>query len=176
MNAMNSMNFKTFLENQNEHQNQKYSNGVYISVKLTDESSNQIKHYLKKYLPESKELTHEPNLHVTIIYSAKEHTGLIETKEYKLSTETLNVSKFGDAVVIELKSDELQQRYKELTNKYNFISDYPNYKPHCTIAYTTKNLSELPDLTNLGSTIPSISVYSESIELLTENTEFPEPK
>jgi len=135
-------------ENTKDDEKINYPGGVYISVKMTEESQIALNEYTSKYLKDA-ELNEE--LHCTLIYSKKEQKEEIEPKIYNVTGTFLNFSKFGedkDTLVAELNCPDLVERNKELVKEYGFISDYDEYKPHFTISYNAKDIdiNSLPDI------------------------------
>ena len=125
-----------------------HSKGVYVSVKLTEESKKPFNDYLKKNLPD---YNHTPDPHLTLIYSKKEFNGEVATKDYIVEAKFKSFSVFGKeekALVAELTSKELTDRNKELVDEYDFISDFDPYKPHITLAYDVGDfdVSTLPPI------------------------------
>ena len=56
-----------------------YPGGVYVSVKMREESTIALKAYMDKYLPG---LQHNEDQHCTLIYSKQEHKEIIEPNEH----------------------------------------------------------------------------------------------
>jgi len=145
-----------------------YPNGIYISVKMQLESAMTVSNFIKEHLPNCKIL--EPkDMHCTLIYSKKPQKGPIQTKEYEAIATFLHFNKFddGNVLVAEVKSDTLVRRNKELTEKYKFVSDFGEYKPHFTISYKAKDI----DINSLPPINFAIYFDSESVEELDEDWE-----
>ena len=145
-----------------------YPGGVYISVKMQLESTIAVSNYMKKYLPNCNVLKPE-DMHCTLIYSKKEQKGPVQTKEYEAVATFLHFNKFddGNVLVAEIKSDTLVRRNKELTEEYNFVSDFDEYRPHFTLSYEAKDI----DINSLPPMDFAMYFDSESVEELDENWE-----
>ena len=136
------MTFKEYLK-------ENYKNGVYISLKLTNKSKVIFNNFLKEHLKNQKTT---PDPHCTLIYSKKAFNGLIKTKNnvYKAQFDKFTI--FGDdTLVAKLECPEMLKRNKELTEEYNFISDFDTYQPHITLMYKNGKsvIKSLPNLPNL---------------------------
>lgn len=162
--------FKQFLleEIEDEIEDEiKYPKGVYISVNIQEESKIALGSYMEKYLSFYNNLELD-DLHCTIIYSAKELKEEVLLKDYKLIANFNRFSKFGDdknILVIEINSETLVNRNKELTKEYGFVSDYDEYKPHITLSYSVEDL----DINSLPPLDFAIYLCDESIEELQED-------
>jgi len=160
------MSYSNFLfEDNTENEEINYPDGVYISVKMRDESLIALKNYADKYLN-----GYDFNLdqHCTLIYSKKEQKELIESKEYDAIGTFLHFSKFGkegETLVAELNCDLLVNRNKELVKKYGFVSDYDEYKPHFTLVYDAQDI----DINSLPAIDFALNFYDETVEPLNEN-------
>lgn len=134
------MDFKNF---------KKYEDGVYISVNLSPSSTVELNAYMQENLSTFKI---NKSLHCTLIYSQKPLKNEVQIEEYDAFGTFKGFSLFGpdkNILVLELDCDTLVERNKELVQKYNFISDFDEYKPHVTLAYEiTKdfNLDVLPEI------------------------------
>jgi len=124
-----------------------YKDGVYISLKLADKSKKYFNSYLKKYLSDYTIVT-EP--HLTLIFSKKPFEGDIKTKDYVVKGSVKQFNLFDNILVAEIDSGIIKKRNKELTKKYNFVSDFKDYKPHISLAYNfTGDLNDLPPMEDL---------------------------
>ena len=145
----------------------KYPNGVYISLEMTKETIKKLKMYLKENLPDSKEPKYP--YHCTIIYSSNPSNQNISVNPSKIySASFKKFSLFGEdknILVVEIKSDEIQKLNSELTEKYEFISDFDNYQPHFTIVDGIKDL----DISKLPPINFDFHFTNESVEDLMEN-------
>jgi len=145
-----------------------YPKGVYIDLKLTESSYNELSKYINDISSKIQNIKPNTDLHCTLIYSKKEHNEEIKPQEYQCTAIPKTLSLFGenkDTLVLELNSDCLKQRNKYLMDKYNFISDFKEYKPHITLAYECSNIDvngiELPNFI--------IELENETIQELNEN-------
>lgn len=135
--------FKQYIkENEEYEETIKYPDGVYIGVKMTEESAIALSKYMSKYLSGYNKVKPE-DMHSTLIYSQKPHVDEIEPKSYQVTTTFLRFSKFGkdgESLVIELYSPELIRRNEELVREHKFISDFDEYKPHVTLIYDAQDI------------------------------------
>ena len=95
--------------------------------------------------------------HVTIMYGINENEP-IETKKaldkYNKSNISLSFEDFGlfkkddyDVLIIKIKSNDLNKLHNIIKNNVKCSGDeYPDYKPHCTLAYVEKNKISEDDL------------------------------
>ncbi len=125
-----------------------YPNGVYISVKLSEETENYVKEYQRKYLKNQKI---NKELHCTLIYSQKPQVDEIIPSSYKAIGTFQEFNFFGpdnNTLVVEINSQDLRRRNEELVEKYGFISDFDEYKSHVTLSYEVENvdLNSLPPM------------------------------
>jgi hypothetical protein len=125
-----------------------YPGGVYISVKMQEESIIAMEEYCSKYLP-GLEINKE--WHSTLIYSKKVHKEEIIPASYTAVCTVLHFSKFGkegETLVAELDCPVLTERNIELVEEYGFISDFDEYKPHTTLVYDAQDvdINSLPEI------------------------------
>ena len=152
-------------EEETEEEETFYKDGVYISVKMTEESSTKILEYLEKYLPD---VEHNEEQHCTLIYSKKEQKEEILPEEYTALAMPKQFSKFGEnleTLVVEITCDQLVNRNLQLVNEYGFISDFEEYKPHFTLAYNCKDV----DILTLPPLDMAITFNEETVEQLDDN-------
>lgn len=117
-----------------------FPEGVYISLSMTSESSEKVKEYCRRVLPDMKLNEHQ---HLTLIFSKKPSNEMPILKQYKTRVKFKGFSLFGpnkDTLVAEVESVKLVDRNKELVKKYNYVSDYDEYKPHFTLGYGVSGL------------------------------------
>ena len=141
---------------------EKYPDGVYISVKLTEDSLKEFNKYLNKHLPEFE---HTPDPHLTLVYSKQPFTGVVKTKQYNILADFKSMEIFGvkeNAIVAELTSPELSDRNAELVKEYKFVSDFDTYKPHITLAYDVGDF----DITTLPPMNMKFIFCEETVEPL----------
>jgi len=139
-----------------------YPDGVYISVKMKEESIIAMEEYCSKYLPGLK-INEE--WHSTLIYSQKEQKEEIIPESYSATCTVLHFSKFGqdgETLVAELDAPTLIERNKALVEEYGFISDFDEYKPHTTLVYDAQDV----DINSLPEIDFAIHFDSEEVELL----------
>ena len=136
--------FKQFIiENESEEteiEEVQYPGGVYISVKLSEETEKAVKDYQEKYLKQHK-INEE--LHCTLIYSQKPYVDEIEPASYSATGTFQEFSLFGekeDTLVVEINSQDLARRNEELVDEHGFISDFGEYKSHVTLSYGVENI------------------------------------
>lgn len=142
-----------------------YPKGVYVSVKMAEESIIALEKYMKEYIPELiEDLSTQ---HCTIIYSKNEQKTEVKTKDYTAIGTFLHFSKFGDdknILVAEIMCPELEIRNQELVKEYKFVSDFEEYKPHFTLSYKAQDV----DLNSLPKIDFAIYFENETVEQLDE--------
>lgn len=108
-------------------------------------------------------------MHVTLFYDRREPIiNAYEPKNRMYKAFIKSCALYNDALVLELESTELIERFLEL-KMMGFKSDYPEYKPHLTLKYgaTKDDLEHLKDKFILFGLINSIDLtfeYSEKIQ------------
>jgi hypothetical protein len=115
--------------------------GVYIEAKYTKDSETRLKDWMNDNLhiihPTKRLIKlNKSEIHTTIIYSQKPFRGSIEKydiKGLKVTIDHLEV--FGNCLVAILNTEELKKLFKDYMDKYGFIYDFEEYKPHITLAY-----------------------------------------
>lgn len=112
--------------------------GCYIAVKYNPFSVNKIKQIAEKY--QVPNIIPLDKFHTTLIYSTKgaENVEVYEDTEYVVLADKLDIwqSKSGEnCLVLKVDCKQLVDRNEELMDKYQFISDYDEYKPHVTLSY-----------------------------------------
>lgn len=89
----------------------------------------------------------EVNPHVTILYGLTESNDMVTIDKYfatclPLEIKIGNLSLFEtddyDVLKFDIISNDLKKLNKYLRDNFNYQNDYPNYKPHLTIAYLVK--------------------------------------
>jgi len=112
-----------------------YAGGVYIDLKMREDSIQRVKQWMNENIPT---LERNLDLHCTMIYSKKEHDIDFIPLNYTVDSNFKSFEIFGperDTLVVCINSPEIEERQKELSGLYGFVSDFPDYKPHFTIAY-----------------------------------------
>jgi len=117
--------------------NKLHSHGTYIHIKYNENDLYQLS---KLYNSEShtwlKTIPLE-DLHTTIIHSnVGNKSSESESKEVDFEVEVHGFELLGkenEFIVASVHSKELRDMQSELTEKYNFVSDFPEYKPHITV-------------------------------------------
>ena len=153
------------IETGEEHEEVHFPDGVYISVKLSEETELAVKEYQEKYLKGQKINT---DLHCSLIYSKKPQVEEIEPAEYTAVGTFKEFNLFGenkDALVAEINSQDLLKRNEALVQEYKFISEFDDYKPHITLSYSVENL----DLNLLPAMDFAFKFQDEAIESLDTN-------
>jgi len=114
--------------------------------------------------------TPDDEFHVTVLYGSESSVTDIDVKKVIYSENTpkitvKNITLFEndkfDVVKIDVESKELD-KLNEAMKQYPYTTDYPDYHPHCTIAYVKPGagkqyVRELNDL----ELIPSHYIYSK---------------
>jgi len=135
--------FKEYILEIEEQENEiTFPGGVYISVKLSEETTNLVFEYQEKYL-KGRDIVDIDSLHCTLIYSKKPHVDNIEPEEYTAIGTFQEFNLFGpnkDTLVAEINSQDLRRRNEELVEKYGFISDFDEYKSHVTLSYNADGI------------------------------------
>jgi len=124
-----------------------FKNGVYVAVKLSEETSNNLMEYINKNIPEGAYT--KDKLHSTLIFSKKPYKGVFEVSDEIHKGHFKEFQQFGpdnEYLVVELDAESMQDRNNYLVNKYDFISDFPVYKCHTTIAELVIDKSKLPPI------------------------------
>jgi len=124
-----------------------YKDWVYIALHLDSASEKEIIDYISNNIPW---LEINEDLHLTLIYSNKPHEKQIKRKKYQCIWKFKKFSKFWDkweSLVIEIESDDLIKKNKELSDEHSFVSDYDEYLPHISISYKWEDIDidTLPD-------------------------------
>jgi 2'-5' RNA ligase len=116
--------------------------GVFIGVKLSEKSLNDIEQFIEnQHIPSP---IARDDIHITLIYSKKSFP-MEEWKQTKTIKEFANPIKFnyfGDkknCLVVLLDSSFLIERNAEIVEQYGAISDYDEYHPHLTLSYDCTN-------------------------------------
>jgi 2'-5' RNA ligase len=140
-----------------------YEKGVYMSLKLVNGSDEVFKKYIEENLSEYKPT---PDPHLTLIYSKKPFDGEIKTVDYEATGIITKFSLFGDkekALVAEIDSNDIKDRNRTLVEKYGFISDFDEYRPHITLVY---GIEEDFDLSSLPKFPSPLTFGKETVEEL----------
>ena len=145
-------------------------------IQIDDETSKKIIDFGKTFIPnkyiydEDTSYGREDDIHCTVLY------GLISNdvkpvadilSQYEPFTITLgNISYFQkdecDVMKIEVESDILVDMHYKLRDNLKNENSFPDYKPHVTIAYVTKNFNK--NLIN-NSIFNGIEVYIDKVIL-----------
>lgn len=112
--------------------------GCYIAVKYNSYSVKKIIEIAENY--QVPNIIPSDKFHTTLIHSTKgaENVEIYSDAEYIVLPDKLDIwtSKSGEkCLVLKVYSKQLVDRNKELMDKYQFISDYDEYKPHITFSY-----------------------------------------
>lgn len=123
--------------------------GTYVAVKYNPYSLTKLIEVAHEYnVPNVISLD---DMHTTLIYSTKgADTVEVHDKINYIGIpnkfniwESQNGSK---CLVLILNCNALVERNTELMNKYDFVSDYPEYTPHITLSYDVGNWGNLEKL------------------------------
>lgn len=123
--------------------------GLYIAVKYNPYSVNKIKQIAENY--QVPNIIPLDKFHTTLIYSTKgaENVEVYQDMEYVVLSDKLDIwtSKSGEkCLVLLVDCKQLVDRNLELMNKYQFVSDYPEYKPHVTISYSVDDWDKIDEM------------------------------
>jgi len=122
-----------------------------LMVELPIEIAERIRNFAKQTIKdedlyvEEKGFGRENEIHATVLYGLKEHNadeilGLVNPVNIKFG----NLSRFSDdqkpydVIIIEVESEDLHKLHKNVSDKFEHITTYKDYKPHITLAYVTK--------------------------------------
>lgn len=125
------------------------SNGVYIAVKYNQYSAIKLKDVAEAYsVPNIIPLD---KFHTTLIYSTKgaDNVEVYDDIQYTVLPNKLEIwdSKSGEkCLVLKIDCKQLVDRNLELMNKYQFVSDYPEYKPHITLSYSIGDWNRIDEM------------------------------
>lgn len=136
--------------------------GTYMQFKYTIESTNRLYHSiedLKLVDPDARWKSKE-DYHTTFLYTREPHPNLkFHQREIKFKVEPVELSLFGDnmdILVLEVFNDDLIKYHEELIRENKILEDYPQYRPHITLA---KNFTA--SLEDVYIEIPLILVTKE---------------
>ena len=136
-----------------EQNNTIYWTGVYIAFELERSTKERLQAYQNRFLNFIKK---EYNLHCTLIYAPRPYfdannqlgdfvASNLAPFRYEGTLGKLSI--FGDSLVVELDSPELQAIHTDLSERFNLVSMYPEYKPHITLGTLfSKTLPQLPKM------------------------------
>ena len=117
----------------------KYSTQININGELKDEILD-----FQNNLSEVIEYEKEP--HITVLYGIEKLSDKDKINKDKLSGKLGAIKKFekedSDVIYIEVISDDLINKNKEISNFVNYSSDYNKYIPHLTLAYVKKGSND----------------------------------
>lgn len=112
----------------------------------------------------------EHNPHVTVLYGLHNdinHNSVVEfikgLEVPVINFDDLDVSEQDDydVLVYKVSGKTLHTNNTELRDKFDYTTDYPDYKPHCTVAYLKKGTAKkYLDNYNKFSAKPTKWVYS----------------
>lgn len=140
--------------------------GTYASYKLSKESAKKLEDWMKE--SEIVEPVPIEDLHVTTTYSTNNVDIIPSEKTIVLKKEDYSITTYGRALVLAVKSDELQKIHAAALEAGANYS-YESYKPHITISYNAEaNDNILPLLMNPTF---DITLSHEVVEPLTEEQE-----
>jgi 2'-5' RNA ligase len=123
--------------------------GVYVAVNYNQSARDDLLELIKKYqIPSTLKAE---DFHTTLIYSKKyadieDLDDNMEDSEIVAKPTELHVFETFDkkrALVIKLDCSYLEQRHKNLMEKYNLTYDYDVYIPHITLSYDIGDM-EIP--------------------------------
>ena len=160
--------FSDFIREDNQEEEEDkvfFPDGVYVSVRPSEETTIAIQEYQNKYL-KGQEINQD--LHCTIIYSQKPQKEDVQAQEYKAVGTFKEFNLFGpdnSVLVVEINSIDLLRRNKKLVREYGFISDFDEYKSHITLVYDAKNI----DINSLPPMDFAFIFENESVEPLDTN-------
>jgi len=149
-----------------------YPNWVYIAMNLSRDTEENIKKYCSEHLPDI-EMTDD--LHSTVIYSKKPHEKKIKRDQCRCKWNPGKFAKYWDdkeSLVIEIDSEDMQSMNNKMMEEHDFVTDYPEYKPHITLTYAWKEI----DIDSLPPMEFPIEMEHQVIENLDEEAMTDEKK
>lgn len=119
--------------------------GAYVACKFSKKSADALHKFAEELKLEN--IVPHDKFHITIIYSTKSVPKSFKAKgKFKkpLIVQPKKLTIFptseGDgALVLELHSEELEKRHKELMEKYDLQYSFDEYKVHVTLSYDVKD-------------------------------------
>lgn len=147
--------------------------GTFAALRVAQESAERLHNFAEDY--GIANIVDERDMHVTLISSRKylpdfEAYGILG-EHLKVEIDKVSVwdTRSGQkALVVELDSDVLRDRHKEIMDEHEAEYDFDEYKPHVTLSYNIE--SDAPNLDMMNS---EISEYMEGGIALAE--EYMEP-
>ena len=149
------------------------SSGIYIAIKYNPYSAIKLKDIAENYgvpniIPIDK-------FHTTLIYSTKgaDNVEIYENMQYIALPDKLDIwtSQSGEkCLVLKINCKQLVDRNKELMDKYQFVSDYPEYTPHITLSYDIGEWNRIDEMqthinnNKIYNALVSLGEYSEELE------------
>lgn len=132
-----------------------FKNGTFISYQLTNTSAAKLVEWAKA--EGLNDIVPAEKLHVTVVWTKK----IIPKYELiddiiRLDPFSFSMNCFGDAIVIEVFSNQLNARY-EYSKTVGAVHTYPYYRPHITISYDKSSNTDL--IEKLGP--PKFAIYLE---------------
>lgn len=141
------LNFKNFLIERNS--NFSYSCLMFdlpfsFQKRIVDWSNENIK---KEDLYKSKEYGIEEDPHITLLYGLLPKYQKKDIYQYIKNIKPVRI-RFGktsifknpqyDVLKLDIISNDIVKLNKDVKDNFEYRTDYPNYKPHCTLAYLKK--------------------------------------
>jgi len=149
--------------------NRRMPDGTFVGVRFDADTKLKVKQVIKG-LGLKKPINVDDDLHTTVIYSRKQLPNfksggmLKESVTAKPTKFTLFSARDGNnALVMELDSEFLTSRHKNIMKEHEAEYDWPSYKPHLTLSYDAGDF-------DVGKHTPS-----DYIDNLTINEEYDEP-
>lgn len=142
----------------------KHKDGTYVAYQMSKESRELLDHFVEMNLGLTERLNPD-TYHITIIYS---RTPVPQAEQFiGETTATANAvgyeifpTKTGDkCLVLRVQSSQAEVFNKHL-GAMGATSDYPDYKPHVTIAYNIQQEIDAKDLP-----VPQFPLYFDKVEV-----------
>lgn len=155
----------------------KHKDGTYVSMDLSEESKQLLDNFVEMNLGLTERVD-PSSYHITVIYSrtpvpsAEGGAGLTtETSASVVGYEVFPTKNDGKCLVMRLKFTFAEFLNRKLTDE-GATSDYPEYKPHLTIAY---DMTQEVDPTTLP--VPQFPLYFGPVKVAPLDAEYtPENK
>lgn len=127
--------------------------GTYVAVRITEDSLLKLQTWASL-----NGIELDPDIHITVLYSRTEV--LPDEQSEPVIVHPIELTKFGDYLVLLVSADELYWRHKALIAKGG-THDFEDYTPHITIQ-ANSNLNP-EDLSPIGFSMEFDNEYFEDL-------------
>lgn len=150
----------------------KHKNGTYVSMDLSEQSRELIDHFVEMNLGLTERVD-KSTYHITVIYSrapvpsAEQYAGYGNDQPARVTGyEVFPTKSDGKCLVLRLECPFATLLNKQLTAQ-GATSDYPEYKPHMTIAY---NITQ--EIVPHTLPLPEFNLYFDPVKVEPLDPEF----